>query len=106
MTNPMTNRPHIVIVGAGFGGLSAALALAGAAVDVTVIDRRNYHLFQPLLYQVATAGAVAGPDRCADPRHPAQAGQRHACCSAGSPASTRRRRTVELDGERASPTTG
>ena len=49
-------RPHIVIVGAGFGGLAAAHGLAGAAVDVTVVDRRNYHLFQPLLYQVATAG--------------------------------------------------
>jgi NADH dehydrogenase len=49
-------RPHIVIVGAGFGGLSAAHGLAGADADVTVIDRRNYHLFQPLLYQVATAG--------------------------------------------------
>jgi NADH dehydrogenase len=45
-----------VIVGAGFGGLSAAQALAKAPVEVTVIDRRNYHLFQPLLYQVATAG--------------------------------------------------
>ena len=49
-------RPRIVIIGAGFGGLSAAAGLAGAAADVTVIDRRNYHLFQPLLYQVATAG--------------------------------------------------
>ena len=49
-------RPHIVIVGAGFGGLSAAHGLANADADVTVIDRRNYHLFQPLLYQVATAG--------------------------------------------------
>ena len=49
-------RPHVVIVGAGFGGLNAAKALSGAPVDVTVIDRRNYHLFQPLLYQVATAG--------------------------------------------------
>ena len=48
--------PRIVIVGAGFGGLSAAHGLAGAAADVTLIDRRNYHLFQPLLYQVATAG--------------------------------------------------
>jgi NADH dehydrogenase len=45
-----------VIVGAGFGGLSAAAALARVACDVTVIDRHNYHLFQPLLYQVATAG--------------------------------------------------
>jgi NADH dehydrogenase len=49
-------RPRVVIVGAGFGGLTAAQALAKAPVDVTVIDRRNYHLFQPLLYQVATAG--------------------------------------------------
>ena len=49
-------RPRIVIVGAGFGGLSAAHGLAGADADVTVIDQRNYHLFQPLLYQVATAG--------------------------------------------------
>ena len=49
-------RPHIVVIGAGFAGLSAAKALAGAPVDLMVIDRRNYHLFQPLLYQVATAG--------------------------------------------------
>ena len=60
-------RPHIVIVGAGFGGLSAAHALAGAEADVTVVDRRNYHLFQPLLYQVATAGLspaqIAAPIR-------------------------------------------
>jgi len=49
-------RPHVVIVGAGFGGLSAATALARVECDVTVIDRHNYHLFQPLLYQVATAG--------------------------------------------------
>ena len=49
-------RPHVVIVGAGFGGLSAATALARVDCDVTVIDRHNYHLFQPLLYQVATAG--------------------------------------------------
>ena len=48
--------PHIVILGAGFGGLFAAKKLAGVAADVTVIDRHNYHLFQPLLYQVATAG--------------------------------------------------
>jgi NADH dehydrogenase len=47
--------PQVVIVGAGFGGLTAAQALAGAPVEVTVVDRRNYHLFQPLLYQVATA---------------------------------------------------
>ena len=48
-------RPRIVIIGAGFGGLAAAKALQGAPVDVTLVDKRNYHLFQPLLYQVATA---------------------------------------------------
>jgi NADH dehydrogenase len=51
-----TARPHIVILGAGFGGLFAARALAKVAADVTLVDRHNYHLFQPLLYQVATAG--------------------------------------------------
>lgn len=49
-------RPRIVIVGAGFGGLFAAQALARTDADVTIVDRHNYHLFQPLLYQVATAG--------------------------------------------------
>jgi NADH dehydrogenase len=48
-------RPRVVIVGAGFGGLACAQALAGAPVDIVMIDRHNYHLFQPLLYQVATA---------------------------------------------------
>ncbi len=48
-------KHRIVIIGGGFGGLSAAQTLAGADVDVTLIDRRNHHLFQPLLYQVATA---------------------------------------------------
>src|SRR5438094_4831172 len=47
--------PHVVIVGGGFGGLYAARALAGQPVRVTLLDRRNHHLFQPLLYQVATA---------------------------------------------------
>ncbi len=60
-------RPRIVIVGAGFGGLAAAKALAKAPVDITVIDQHNYHLFQPLLYQVATAGLspadIASPIR-------------------------------------------
>jgi len=60
-------KPHIVILGCGFGGLFAARALSGAPVSVTVIDRTNHHLFQPLLYQVATAGltapAVAAPIR-------------------------------------------
>jgi NADH dehydrogenase len=50
------SRPRIVIIGGGFGGLAAAKSLRGKPVDVTVIDRTNHHLFQPLLYQVATAG--------------------------------------------------
>lgn len=52
----MAIRPRVVIIGGGFGGLEAARAFAGQPVDVTLIDRRNHHLFQPLLYQVATAG--------------------------------------------------
>ena len=59
--------PHVVVLGCGFGGLFAARTLAGAPVRVTVVDRTNHHLFQPLLYQVATAGlsapAVAAPIR-------------------------------------------
>jgi NADH:ubiquinone reductase (H+-translocating) len=60
-------RPRIVIIGAGFGGLTAATRLGGVDAVVTVIDRRNHHLFQPLLYQVATAALspadIAGPIR-------------------------------------------
>jgi NADH:ubiquinone reductase (H+-translocating) len=52
----MSTRPHVVIVGAGFGGLTAAKRLEREDVDVTLVDRHNYHSFQPLLYQVATAG--------------------------------------------------
>ena len=52
--------PHVVIIGGGFGGLNAAQVLAHAPVDITLIDRNNYHLFQPLLYQVATAAVSAG----------------------------------------------
>jgi NADH:ubiquinone reductase (H+-translocating) len=51
----MNTDPRVVILGGGFGGLNVAKALAGAPVQVTLIDRRNHHLFQPLLYQVATA---------------------------------------------------
>src|SRR5579863_1610698 len=54
------STPRVVIVGAGFGGLSAAQALARAPVSITVIDQKNYHTFQPLLYQVATAGLSPG----------------------------------------------
>src|SRR5256885_16291691 len=67
MTSGTRLRPRVVIIGAGFGGLSAAKQLARAPFDVTVVDRHNYHLFQPLLYQVATAGLspadIASPIR-------------------------------------------
>jgi len=61
-------RPRVVILGCGFGGLWAAQGLRRAAVDVTVIDVNNYHLFTPLLYQVATAG-LSAPDIAAPIRH-------------------------------------
>ena len=63
----MNERPKVIIIGGGFGGLFAAQTLKSAPVDVTLIDRRNYHLFQPLLYQVATGslspGEIASPLR-------------------------------------------
>jgi NADH:quinone reductase (non-electrogenic) len=65
--NVPTEKPRVVIIGAGFGGLEAAKKLAGETVRVTVVDRTNYHLFQPLLYQVATAALspadIAAPVR-------------------------------------------
>jgi NADH dehydrogenase len=66
-SNVAIRRPRVVIIGAGFGGLTAAQSLAGAPFDVVLIDRYNYHLFQPLLYQVATAALspadIASPIR-------------------------------------------
>jgi NADH dehydrogenase len=63
----MSDKPRVIIVGGGFGGLCAAQALKRAPVDVTLIDKRNFHLFQPLLYQVATGslspGEIAAPLR-------------------------------------------
>ena len=60
-------RPRVVVVGGGFAGLQAVRKLRGAAVDVTLVDRQNFHLFQPLVYQVATgalsAAEVAAPLR-------------------------------------------
>jgi NADH:ubiquinone reductase (H+-translocating) len=67
VASDLGRRPRVVILGGGFAGLTAAQHLAGAALEVTVIDRHNYHLFQPLLYQVATAGLspaqIAAPIR-------------------------------------------
>ncbi|HOZ25134.1 MAG TPA: FAD-dependent oxidoreductase, partial [Thermomonas sp.] len=61
-------RPHVVIVGGGFAGLWATRALGSAKVRITLVDRGNHHLFQPLLYQVATAG-LSAPDIAAPLRH-------------------------------------
>ncbi len=62
-----SRRPRVVIIGAGFGGLTAAMRLKRTDADVMVVDRRNYHLFQPLLYQVSTAALspadIAAPIR-------------------------------------------
>jgi NADH:ubiquinone reductase (H+-translocating) len=57
---PSPTKPRVVIIGAGFGGLTAARRVARLPVEVTVLDRRNHHIFQPLLYQVATAGLSPG----------------------------------------------
>jgi NADH dehydrogenase len=65
---PPNTLPRIVIIGCGFGGLFAARALADAPVELTVLDRTNHHLFQPLLYQVATAG-LSAPSIAAPIRH-------------------------------------
>ena len=59
MTDTTFKRPRVVVLGAGFGGLAFCKKLRKAAVDITLIDRQNHHLFQPLLYQVATAGLSA-----------------------------------------------
>ena len=62
-----SNRPHLIVIGGGFAGLWCVRALASEAIDITLIDRSNHHLFQPLLYQVATGGlsapAIAAPLR-------------------------------------------
>ena len=60
--------PHVVVVGGGFAGLWATRALARDPVRITLVDRSNHHLFQPLLYQVATAG-LSAPDIAAPLRH-------------------------------------
>jgi NADH:ubiquinone reductase (H+-translocating) len=72
-SGPPTQRHRVVVIGGGFGGLQAAQHLATAPVDLTIVDRRNFHLFQPLTYQVATGalspGEVAYPLRAVFRRH-------------------------------------
>ena len=73
---PLPARKRVVIIGAGFAGLAAAHALRHADVEVMLIDRRNHHIFQPLLYQVATA--VLSPAEIAAPIRQLEAKQRNA----------------------------
>jgi NADH:ubiquinone reductase (H+-translocating) len=87
-----TGRKQVVIVGGGFGGLEAAKALDGADVDVTLVDRANYHLFQPLLYQVAMAGL--SPADIASPIRGILAGETNARVVLGEV------KRVDLDGRR------
>lgn len=88
--------PHIVILGAGFAGLAAARALSGAPACVTLIDQHNYHLFQPLLYQVATAGL--SPPEIAAPIRSILGGQSNARVVLGTVnAIDKEKRIVELD---------
>ncbi len=91
--------PHVVIVGGGFGGLYAARALSGQPVRVTLVDRRNHHLFQPLLYQVATA--ALSPGDIAQPiRHVLRRSRNLAVVLAEATAvGVARRRLVLADGE-------
>src|SRR5690348_17601810 len=89
-------RPHVVIIGGGFGGLAAARALKDANVTITLIDRRNHHLFQPLLYQVATA--ALNPSDIAYPIRAVLANQRNArVLLAEAKAIDTAARTVTLD---------
>jgi NADH dehydrogenase len=94
----MPVRPHVVIVGSGFGGLNAALRLAPVAVDVTVVDRDNYHGFWPLLYQVATAGL--GSDDIARPIRAVFADRPNLTARLGTVTAVHLdRRAIEIDGE-------
>ena len=91
------SRPHVVIIGGGFGGLEAAKALAGAKLRVTLVDRRNHHVFQPLLYQVATA--ALNPANIASPiRRIFRGSTTSRSCSARS------RRSTSRTGRSGSPT--
>ncbi len=94
-------KPRIVIVGAGFAGLSCAKALARADADITLIDRRNYHLFQPLLYQVATA--ALSPADIAWPIRGILSSQRNASVLLGSVTGVDVTEKAVLMGERRIP---
>ena len=84
-------RHQVVVIGSGFGGLFGAKALKRSDVDVTMVAKTTHHLFQPLLYQVATG--ILSEGEIAPPTREVLAGRRTPrCCSARSPTSTSRRR--------------
>ena len=95
----VSSAPHIVIIGGGFGGIAAARALKRAPIRLTMVDRRNHHLFQPLLYQVATA--ALNPSDIASPIRRILRRQRNASVILGEASSidTRRKIVQLLDGE-------
>src|SRR6476620_5401871 len=74
-SNAARRKKHVLIVGGGFAGIAAARALKRADVEITLIDRRNHHIFQPLLYQVATA--VLSPSEIAAPIRQLEAKQKN-----------------------------
>src|SRR6201988_772440 len=75
LTRPAPGKRRVLIIGGGFAGIAAARALKRADVDITLIDRRNHHIFQPLLYQVATA--VLSPSEIAAPIRQLEAKQKN-----------------------------
>src|SRR5258707_6877995 len=99
MPSPPPSAPHVVIVGGGFAGLTAARTLRRAPVRITLIDRHNHHVFQPLLYQVATAG-LSSTNIAAPLRHILRR-QRNATTllADATAADLRRQRLLLRDGE-------
>ena len=78
---PTSDRHQVVVIGSGFGGLFGTKALRNADADITMIAKTTHHLFQPLLYQVATGILSAGRDRAADPRGARPRRRTPKCCS-------------------------
>ena len=91
-------EPHVIVVGGGFGGMSVVSSLAHSPVQITLVDRRNHHLFQPLLYEVATA--ALSPGQIAVPLRHVFRRQKNATVVLGDVTSVDlERRVVEIDGE-------
>lgn len=100
-----SHRPHLIVIGGGFAGLWCVRALAHEAIDITLIDRSNHHLFQPLLYQVATGG-LSAPAIAAPLRHILRRQQNVRVLMAEVDGIDRDARRVRLAGENRWPATG